>query len=179
MATELPRWVEREFAFELAIEFHPNIRSRLRGAPARLEEALSGLPLAARTFPIDGAWTIQENAGHLLELEPLHQTRLDEILGGARDLSPADMTNRATDQASYDLMDGARILEAFRETRTALVERLDGLSLNDFERSAIHPRLRRPMRLIDLIWFVAEHDDHHLGRIEELKRSMARNASSR
>jgi predicted short-subunit dehydrogenase-like oxidoreductase (DUF2520 family) len=29
-------------------------------------------------------------------------------------------------------------------------------------RTSLHPRLKRPMRLIDLCFFVAEHDDHHL-----------------
>ncbi len=27
--------------------------------------------------------------------------------------------------------------------------------------SARHPRLMQPMRMIDLLYFVAEHDDHH------------------
>jgi hypothetical protein len=33
---------------------------------------------------------------------------------------------------------------------------------------ARHPRLGTPMRLIDLAYFVAEHDDHHLARLREL-----------
>ena len=37
---------------------------------------------------------------------------------------------------------------------------------DDFE--AWHPRLDRPMRVIDLAIFAAEHDDHHLARITEL-----------
>ena len=35
-------------------------------------------------------------------------------------------------------------------------------------RTALHPRLLTPMRVIDLCFFVAEHDDHHLARIWEL-----------
>ena len=31
-----------------------------------------------------------------------------------------------------------------------------------------HPRLGTPMRLIDLAFFVAEHDDHHLAQITHL-----------
>jgi hypothetical protein len=31
-----------------------------------------------------------------------------------------------------------------------------------------HPRLKTPMRLIDHLYFVAEHDDHHHARIWEL-----------
>jgi hypothetical protein len=35
-------------------------------------------------------------------------------------------------------------------------------------RTAVHPRLQMPMRLVDWAYFVAEHDDHHLARIREL-----------
>jgi hypothetical protein len=35
-------------------------------------------------------------------------------------------------------------------------------------RTAVHPRLRRSMRLIDLAEFIAGHDDYHLAVITEL-----------
>jgi hypothetical protein len=39
-------------------------------------------------------------------------------------------------------------------------------------RAIVHPRLKQPMGLLDHLYFVAEHDDHHLARIWELvKRS--------
>jgi hypothetical protein len=34
----------------------------------------------------------------------------------------------------------------------------------------LHPRLNQPMRVVDLLFFVAEHDDYHLARISELIR---------
>lgn len=34
--------------------------------------------------------------------------------------------------------------------------------------TALHPRLRVPMNLVDHAFFVAEHDDYHLTRITEL-----------
>jgi hypothetical protein len=37
-----------------------------------------------------------------------------------------------------------------------------------FARSAIHPRLNIPMRLVDFVFFEAEHDDYHFTRINEL-----------
>jgi hypothetical protein len=37
-----------------------------------------------------------------------------------------------------------------------------------FARAIPHPRLKTPMRLVDHLYFVAEHDDHHLARIREL-----------
>ena len=38
------------------------------------------------------------------------------------------------------------------------------------DRAAHHPRLDKPMRLIDMVFFAAEHDDQHLASITELRR---------
>jgi hypothetical protein len=35
-------------------------------------------------------------------------------------------------------------------------------------RTMLHPRLKQTMRLVDHLYFVAEHDDHHLAHILEL-----------
>jgi hypothetical protein len=32
----------------------------------------------------------------------------------------------------------------------------------------LHPRLKQPMRLVDHLYFVVEHDDHHVARIWEM-----------
>jgi hypothetical protein len=48
------------------------------------------------------------------------------------------------------------------------VDRLGGIDAALFAESILHPRLRTPMRLVDHLYFVAEHDDHHLARIWEL-----------
>ncbi|MBE3135108.1 MAG: DinB family protein, partial [Acidobacteria bacterium] len=34
----------------------------------------------------------------------------------------------------------------------------------------LHPRLNQRIRLLDLMVFAAEHDDHHLARLSELLR---------
>jgi hypothetical protein len=34
----------------------------------------------------------------------------------------------------------------------------------------VHPRLQQPMRVVDMAFFVAEHDDHHLARMTQLAR---------
>ena len=48
------------------------------------------------------------------------------------------------------------------------VERLDSVKSSDVSAEALHPRLKQPMRIIDLCFFTAEHDDQHLARITEL-----------
>lgn len=120
----------------------------------------------------DGSWSIQENAGHLLDLEELWDARLSDYLAGAETLREADLTNRKTYLADHNAADAGELAADVRSSRRAFLERCRGLTADDFARVAVHPRLQTPMRLIDLLTFVAEHDDHHLARIEELRQSL-------
>ena len=72
------------------------------------------------------------------------------------------MSNARTRAAEHNNRDIAGIVAEFTVARGRLVARLDSAGEADVSRSARHPRLKRPMRLIDLCFFVAEHDDHHL-----------------
>jgi hypothetical protein len=112
---------------------------------------------------------MQENAGHLLDLESLFSQRLDEYLAHAAQLHAADMSNRKTYDASHDDVELSLILRNFREQRMSLAERLDRLTPEVFARVSLHPRLNVPMRLVDMLYFQAEHDDYHLARISELR----------
>jgi len=40
-------------------------------------------------------------------------------------------------------------------------------------RSTLHPRLRQPMRMVDLAYFLSDHDDYHLARTGQLMRARA------
>ncbi len=155
------------------MELYPNLRVRLRGTPARLEEITRGLAQEQLVQKPEGKWSIQENAGHLLDLEPLWLTRLEEFLSGGSTLAAADVTNRKTHEARHNDASLPGILDAFRRAREELVDRLDGLSGEDFDRVARHPRLDTPMRLVDHLYFIGEHDDHHLARIWELRRGVS------
>jgi uncharacterized damage-inducible protein DinB len=138
---------------------------RLRGTPTRLEEMLSAPPPSMPFRPTGGGWSVHEHAGHLVEVERLWRTRIAEYLVGATALTTADMRNRRTEDARYNERPLGEILAAFRAARAGTMAQLDPLSLADAARSAHHPRLDRPMRLVDLCLFAAEHDDHHLALI--------------
>ena len=56
----------------------------------------------------------------------------------------------------------------FPVERGRLVASLESLGPNDVIRGSLHPRLQKPMRILDLAYFVAEHDDHHLAWITQL-----------
>jgi len=52
----------------------------------------------------------------------------------------------------------------------SLVGRLERVNDGALTHTALHPRLRVPMNLVDHAFFVAEHDDYHLARMTELLR---------
>ncbi len=87
---------------------------------------------------------------------------------GSNELTPTDLNNRKTDEAHHNAHHRQKILGEFRVARERLLERVDKLDESLFARAIPHPRLKTPMRLVDHLYFVAEHDDHHLARIWEL-----------
>jgi hypothetical protein len=87
---------------------------------------------------------------------------------GRADLTVADLTNRTTHEGDHDRWPLRTIAGRFSAQRARLVAALRALTPGDRERSARHPRLGTPMRVIDLAYFVAEHDDHHMARLREL-----------
>jgi uncharacterized damage-inducible protein DinB len=164
----VPIWFERKFEFSFSLDLLPNLRARLRGTPARLEETLHGRSREILIAKPQGKWSAQEHAGHLLDLESLWLTRLEDYVAGSGQLTPADLTNRKTDEANHNARPLEPLLAGFRAARAMLLTRVDELDASLFARTLPHPRLKTPMRLVDHLYFVAEHDDHHLARIWEL-----------
>jgi hypothetical protein len=162
-------WATRTFQFTQPVEMYPNLLVRLRGTAPRMEEILRSVDEARiRRRPAEGKWSALERAGHLIEVEKLWQTRLAEYMSGAAELTPADMSNAATFAANYNEQQRDSVLARFREARGEFVGRLSLLKAEDFARTALHPRLKVPMRLLDGLYFTAEHDDHELAWMWEL-----------
>ena len=162
------KWTDRRFDFTFPAGLYPEMIERLRGTPARLEDRIGSLPANLLQRRDGDRWSIQENAGHLLDLESLVRQRLEQYVSGATELHAADMSNRKTYEASHSTVRIASILNQFRQQRMDIVDRMDTLNSEMFARSAFHPRLAVQMRLVDMIFFQAEHDDYHLARISEL-----------
>ncbi|MDH4157782.1 MAG: DinB family protein [candidate division Zixibacteria bacterium] len=166
-------WVEREFEFKYPIGLFPGVIARLWGTPARLEEFAESLPVDVLTAKIDHGWSIQEVIGHLGDVEELHNGRLDDFLSGAEMLRAANMANSKTARAAHNKTNIRELLMSFRGARLNFVRRLEELDEKAVVRTALHPRLKTPMRIIDMAFFVAEHDDHHVAAILEIIRRLA------
>jgi len=167
--SQVANWFERKFEFSFPVELYPNLCIRLLGTPARLEDLLRGCSRELLIRKPQEKWSPQEQAGHLLDLEPLWMARVNDYLAaGPSELTVADLSNRKTYEANHNARDIADILAEFRTARMRLVDRVGDLEPSLFSRAMLHPRLKKPMRLVDHLYFVAEHDDHHLAKIWEL-----------
>jgi uncharacterized damage-inducible protein DinB len=161
-------WFERVFPTGLPAHLLPVLVERLRGTPARLADRLAGEPHEVLIRRSGDSWSIQENVGHLLDLEPLWQQRVSDLAQRCGELAEADLTNRRTHEANHNAAPLGELLTAFRSARGALVRQLETFSDDAVAFTSLHPRLKIPMNVIDLAYFVAEHDDYHLARISEL-----------
>jgi uncharacterized damage-inducible protein DinB len=165
-------WFDRRFELGLPADAFPDLVERLRGTPLRLEERTSGLSREQLVERIDDRWSIQENVGHLSDLEVLWLGRLDDFSHCVDTLRPADLQNRATWDANHNARELDELLADFRTRRAEFLRRATAMTDADLLRTALHPRLSQPMSVVDLSFFIAEHDDHHLAAITECRRRL-------
>jgi uncharacterized damage-inducible protein DinB len=162
------KWIDRKFEFDTPASIYVEQINRLKNAPNILEEIVAGIPDNILTKKPEAGWTIKENAGHLVTVDNLFIGRLDDYEKGLEELRPADMTNEATEKMDYSTLDIKEIIAAFRKKRDNFIARLEKHNAEFFSTNAWHPRLEKPMRVCDMLFFQAEHDEHHLNKIREL-----------
>ena len=171
--TAARRWFDRRFELGLPVRAAPALLERLRDTAPRLEAAARGLPAPVLSHRPEGRWSIKEHVGHLTDLEALWALRLDDFDSGAPILTAADLENRRTHEARHNERPIADLLRDFHSARERILRRLDAMDARALGRVARHPRLRQPMSVVDLCFFVAEHDDHHLETISDIVRALA------
>ncbi len=161
------KWTERKFTFGYEIGYAPFFIERLRATAPRLEELFEDIDEMAAAKKAGAEWSAKEHLGHLSELEILHDGRINDLAAGTPVLRAADMSNTETYAAKHNETPIAELLLHFRNGRNKFIERVASLDEQFFRRTALHPRLQQQATLTDLLFFIAEHDNHHLLRIAE------------
>jgi uncharacterized damage-inducible protein DinB len=162
------KWFDKKFQFELSQENFDSILNRLSENPEKISRLVSSLPKEIRIKRIDNRWSIQENVGHLVNLEELHDGRIDDFIAGKEILRPADLNNRGTNEANHNGRKINELLAQLKTVRENFVTRMKQLDVSILSRRSIHPRLNQSMRPIDMAQFVLEHDEHHIQTIKEI-----------
>ena len=162
------KWFERKFPSIEDNGLLPFIIERLSRTPSRIEEIINNTNADILQLKSENKWSIKEEIGHMGDLEPLWLGRVYDLINQAEELRAADLTNQKTNIANHNTSDIKFLVKHFRSQREQLVSKLRNLNDEVLLHFSLHPRLKTPMRIIDLTFFVAEHDDHHLSTIQEL-----------
>ena len=142
----------------------PFFLERLEGTIARLEKKVSGVPDSLLVFQPGGKWSIKQQIGHLAEVSQVITRRLAEIVAGISPMSPAVFEPKL----DYNSQPVGTVLRYFSESRMNTLKAYEDLSERDCQKVSLHPRLKTVMNPVDLAYFDAEHDDHHLLKITDI-----------
>jgi hypothetical protein len=162
---ERSKWTDHKFTFGFPTGWLPNILERLNGTSARLKEMVHSLSEAETGRRPDNKWSIKEHIGHLADLEELHSGRIDDFVERKKMLRAADMTNAKTNQADHTSKSTQKLLNDFATNRNHFIARLQHLDEETLNHRSKHPRLKKLMKPVDMAYFAAEHDNHHLATI--------------
>jgi hypothetical protein len=157
-------WFERQFAFGFPAGMLPFFLERLSGTSPRIEKKVSGISEEILSNKLDGKWSVKENIAHLAEVDSIALKRIDEMRNGISPMTPA-VIQPAKDYNSQSI---AEVLAFFQTSRQQNLRKYSAIAEDDLMKSSLHPRLKVSMTAVDLAWFDAEHDDHHLVRISEI-----------
>ena len=161
-------WTEREFPPIADNGRLATIIERLDGTEYRLIGKLADDEGPDLTVQYDGKWSVMEEIGHLYVVETLWIGRVKDIITGKDTLREADMISQATTKGNFNGQDLEDLLDEFGERREELLSLLKKIKAEGLEKSSKHPRLGTPMQIVDLAYFIAEHDDHHLAKISKM-----------
>lgn len=162
------KWFGRKFDFNFDAREYPAIYQRLQQAPDILANIILHIPDDILMHQPAGKWSVKEHVGHLSILEPLWRTRIHDIIQKKAVLTATDLDNKKTTEAGFNDYTIAALLRKFEAERRITLSLLDSMNVPEQSNTSLHPRLEQPMRTIDILYFTAEHDDHHFAVIREL-----------
>jgi hypothetical protein len=160
-------WFERNLKFGYTKEMLPYFLERLEGSVVRIQAKVKGVDDQILSTKLNNKWSIKQNIGHLAEVDEIANKRLDEMVNGISPMSPA-----VFEPQDYNPWPIEKVLELFKTNRLKNLAKYKAIAESDLLKSALHPRLQVQMTPVDLAWFDAEHDDHHLVRISEIIKSL-------
>ncbi len=158
------KWFERKFEFGFAPNMLPFFLERLEGTTCRIKNKVEGVSDANLSVQLNGKWSVKENIGHLAEVDEIANQRIHEMITGISPLSPAVFPVKQ----NYNNQPIDQVIDYFQNTRLDNLNQYKSLTEEMLQKKSIHPRLNVMMSPVDLAWFDAEHDDHHLRMITEI-----------
>ena len=152
-------------------EFKKNLEAA-EASPKKVAMAASGLPdRVLRYKPSPDKWCILEILGHLADIEIVYAYRVRQMLADEKPvIAPMDQ-NAWARNLGYMQSTAAELIAAYGLNRHANLQLLRRVKMEDLQKSAFHPELKRDMTLADMVERMGQHGADHLEQIERLKQA--------
>jgi DinB superfamily len=124
-------------------------------------------PEILKRRPEPGKWSAHEHACHLATVHPLMFSRLDLMLSETSPYIKPHLPDVDDEDDALLKLDLGEAMQRFVHDRQWLIERLQGLSAKEWQRTADHGEYSRYSVFI-MFRHLAMHDMLHAYRIEEL-----------
>ena len=167
MATQ-EKWINRSFIFNKSIDDFNELVLSLNQNAIFIKQITEDLDESLLSKSLNKKWNIKENVGHLIDLEELHEKRLDEFIACVKVLTPADMRNLKTNEAGHNEKSISELTNLFIKGRKQFLNKVKTASKQTLTRKAFHGRLNKDMQLVDMLHFINEHDLHHIQTIKDI-----------
>ena len=152
-------------AIDTALRSYESGAAKLRAACAGLTDA----QLNTRIGP--GAWSIMENAVHLLDSDLASTHRMRRIVAEENPLLVSYDENAFIAKLPSSQANLAEVLDTFDANRRFTARWLRTLPPEAFARTGIHTQ-RGKVTLLQIVEIYANHVDHHLKFVMEKRRNL-------
>lgn len=146
----------------------PVLLERVQGTTARFRDLLARQPAEKLLHRAEGKWSVMEHLGHLLTLQDRFFPRVDDFAQRRTKLCDINLRDQVPFLQGQCLRMPGDVLEEFRLKRLDFANRVEHLHRRSLEHAAYHPCQDRAMRPMDMLFWIAEHDDHHLASVRAL-----------
>ena len=158
-------------AFYLEPEPVPSIMEQLSRTPNWLDEVLDGLTpeqAARRIDGTEGAWSLAEAVGHVLDTQELIAQRVDLFLEST---SPNLNAKAMWQTVEASRLTIAEIAVNFRRSRHAMLTRLRSAQPEIWLRTGQHDEFG-PVTLQQQCTYFAKHEQWHMAQMTRLRRTL-------
>lgn len=162
-------WFDHKFNLGINQGWTQNIMTRIKDCEIRISHHCASITDKKLSIRSGSKWSIKEHIGHLIDLEQLWINRFLQFEKLYPELVAADLSNKKTEDANHNNNSLEELLKEFRVERQELIDTFNGLSEKAHNHSSYHPRLGVKLQPVDLLFFIAEHDNHHITSIIDLK----------
>lgn len=161
----LTPWSERSLPFGKGADELPVLVERALGTPARAAFLTLHEPAERLSLRISGSWSVKEHIAHLLYLDECMDGRVEDFMARRIILSPIDLADQDRVLSVQRDRPMGDMLEEFRLRRSYLMERVVAMDPGAMRHRAQHPCRDMAMSAVDMVMYLAEHDDHHLAQM--------------